>query len=289
MAVLDVKDPPFVRCLCVFAWLLGESLLHPRTLFRFVLAAVALHKNNPNRAVHHMMRARKTGRSRVFADMASAFHAFGGSKATIAYLDGNLDLDWAPWSLHKYLVRAFIEEERLGDALHLCEALRKKEEPDISNETYDLNGFALKASGDYARAATLYRQALVAFPDDTHLRLALSGALWYQDDIPAAYDECAKAYDFIPETVTQEGSEEQLRVWLAYSARLEKYGDYERASDAWRRATLCSPEDVMLRYRLASALIHTGDQQGALKELEAVLTQSPGFEPATVLLAHLSN
>lgn len=115
---------------------------------------------------------------------------------------------------------------------------------------------------DWRTAATLLRAALEVEPDNVLLLNNLGWTLGELGD-PKAVEIAARAYALAPNSPATNDT---------YGWVLAQRGDTAKGLPMLRRAVELAPEDPEKRLRLARALLKSGDNAGAKRELETLMT-----------------
>ena len=115
---------------------------------------------------------------------------------------------------------------------------------------------------DWRAAATQLRAALEAEPDNVLLLNNLGWTLGELGD-PKAVDYAARAYALAPNSPATNDT---------YGWVLVQRGDAAKGLPLLRRAVELAPDDPDKRLRLARALLKSGDNAGARRELETLMT-----------------
>jgi tetratricopeptide (TPR) repeat protein len=119
---------------------------------------------------------------------------------------------------------------------------------------------------DYAAAERLYRQALVALPDDPEILKRLG--LVYQKE--RRYQESA---DVFAQILRRAPAYPEVNLFLALS--YYALNAFDKATEAARRELIANPKDRQAQYYLALAL-HASDRNlEAIQQLEALLRDHP--------------
>jgi tetratricopeptide (TPR) repeat protein len=153
-------------------------------------------------------------------------------------------------------------------------------------------GRAALARQSYAAAAQHFEAALALEPQASAVRYPLAmayRALGDQQKAEAHLRQRGEVWPALPDPLMGElgnliesVTAHERRGVEALAAR-----DWAAAAAAFRRGLELEPADPALRHRLAQALYEAGDVAGAIRELEDVVRQSPGFVKAQVSLGNV--
>ncbi|MBZ8141094.1 hypothetical protein CLD22_14420 [Rubrivivax gelatinosus] len=177
--------------------------------------------------------------------------------------------------------RAAAEQRDWAQALPLYAQLvaAHGDDVDLLIEAARVNGFADRN----AEAAALYRRALVLAPArraDILPSLAWQ-SLWsgQADQAQALFTELLPGTEGAARAALLDG-QGQVRQAL---------GDAPGAAAAFAAALALAPEDARLQRRLATALLWSGDEAGAVRELEALARRFPADRDIAWALANARN
>ncbi len=133
-------------------------------------------------------------------------------------------------------------------------------------------------AGNAPGAAVALRRAIACSSDKPNYRMALGQALEAARDDGGALAEYTAAMAESPES-------------QAFAARidmlLERRGESALRGDVWRRLAEASPDAVVPRMHLSTALEDAGDLSGAETACQAVLQREPGHGTAKIQLGKL--
>ncbi len=133
-------------------------------------------------------------------------------------------------------------------------------------------------AGNPREASAAAREVLRAAPDFTPAYLLLGEVYWRQGRPHRAMRQWHQAYEATGHTALLD------RLERAY---LEDNRPH-RLIDFYHQALLRAPDDLRLRYRLATVCVRLEMVEEAAAHLEAVVREAPGFGPALSELADIS-
>jgi tetratricopeptide (TPR) repeat protein len=164
---------------------------------------------------------------------------------------------------------AYLEEFKLEEAE--TEFLKFIEMSPDDKFGYANLGLTYLRSGDYVEAEKQLKKAISIDSLDADIRLILATAYRVSDQTDKAVAELKKALTFAPGhiKVLHEISE-------IYSARTDA-GSINERKGFLRKLIQSAPGNLVPKLSLAEILINTGDNDGALEQLEIIRSQFPEF------------
>lgn len=151
-----------------------------------------------------------------------------------------------------------MEQQRHAEAAALLRQMTALR-PDDADSWFNL-GYCLRQARAYAHALDAYAEALrhaVEGPEAAHVnRAAILSEYLEQTD--AAEAELRQAIQKNPQF---------LPAWLNLGGLMEDIGNANAAADAYRSALRLAPGNGRARARLAAIRVHTGDTEGAIRDL----------------------
>jgi tetratricopeptide (TPR) repeat protein len=153
---------------------------------------------------------------------------------------------------------------RYQDAIEAFESARKLSE-DEKIACYG-KGLVFAHCGEWGKALKAFDRILTLDPQNTHASIMKAFAL-------IKLQEFEKAITVLEELTTDEIHSDLPACLLGFACfRLE---DFERALDAYRKAIDANPKNFHARNGLAELYFRLGNSRGALKELEASISEAP--------------
>jgi tetratricopeptide (TPR) repeat protein len=241
----------------------------------------------------------------------------GETDGAEAAFNAALEVDPESAAAHHGLGRLRYEQERTAEAIvHLERALELQPE---ASAIHHLLGLAYRRQGDLERAKThlgLNRSGPVLFPDPliagldrlprgSRFFLRLGNMAMEEGDVAAAIGHYRRAVEADPEdalaqynlgfALVGQGDEEAARMHFRRAIELDpafrnahfnlaaSFGRDQRWDEAaahYRKALEIDLQDHEARLELAAALAGSGQVEGAVRELTAVLETAPAFETA---------
>lgn len=178
------------------------------------------------------------------------------------------------------LARTLLERGRAEDAARLADLAIDLDSR--CTEALLLRGQIAEVRNDLDLARETYHRILLELPENVDVRLRL-GRIEVEDGDPriaaALLRETLADVPLTPEQASQ-------TQWLLGQA----YARQERWEEAVAALSIGLPQQAATaeqRYELAYACLQTGDTERARQQLAIVLTSSPGYEPARMMLGTL--
>ena len=207
-----------------------------------IAMAKQVQKQRPKEAVGYVLEGDAHALKKSWSEAAEAFRS--GIRQT-----GATEL---AVKLHAVLLAG----EKAGEAEKFAESWIKDHAKDMQFRLY----LAESANNrkDYAAAGKHYRTLVEAQPNNPAM---LNNLAWTLDQIkdPSAIEYAEKAYKLAPE---------QPAVMDTLGVMLVDKGDVARGIELLKKASSAAPQNSMIRFNLAKALVKTGNKDEAKKELD---------------------
>jgi tetratricopeptide (TPR) repeat protein len=208
-------------------------------------------------------------------NLALAYSFLKRDTEAIAEYKKTLDIKPGLYQAELNLGILLLRDKQPGDAIEPLSAA-VKEKPKEFRPNYYL-AEALLASGDFEKAEASYRAALEADPKSAPAEAGLARALLKQGHLIESKTHFEKAAELNPQYRDST---------LELAEAFEAHGEPDQAIPIYQQF----PDNPAAKERVGALLIKEGKAADAVKELEAVVTQSPTVaNKAALATAYLRN